>query len=98
MQQSHKSLIISATRVQFHNSLYRLQLSFRFEAVPVEKQLPKQNAMTALSLNAVVQQVFDAAESESETTHENDDVVPDIGREEVVQSSTTRKRRSDPSQ
>ena len=30
--------------------------------------------------------------------YENDDVVPDIGREEVVQSSTTRKRRRDPSQ
>ena len=54
--------------------------------------------MAALALDVVVQQVFDDAESESETTHENDDVVPDIGREEVVQSSTTWKRRRDPSQ
>ena len=54
--------------------------------------------MAALALDVVVQQVLDDAESESETTHEDDDVVPDIGRDEVVQSSTTRKRRSDPSQ
>ena len=54
--------------------------------------------MAALALDAVVQQALDDAESESETTHENDDVAPDIGREEVVQSSITRKRRRDPSQ
>ena len=49
--------------------------------------------MTALALDVVVQQVLDNGESESETTLENDDVVPDIGKEEVVQSTTTRKRR-----
>ena len=43
------------------------------------KQLPKQNAMAALALDVVVQQVLDA-ESESETAHENDVVVPDIGK------------------
>ena len=53
--------------------------------------------MAALALDVVVQQVPDDAESESETAHEND-VVPDIGREEVVQYSTTRKCRRDPSQ
>ena len=54
--------------------------------------------MAALALDVVVQQVLDDPESESETTYENDNVVPDIGREEAVQSSTTRKRRRDPSQ
>ena len=42
------------------------------------KQLPKQNAMATLALDVVVQQVLDDAESESETAHENDDVVPDV--------------------
>ena len=54
--------------------------------------------MAALALDVVVQQVLDDAESESETVHENDDVVLDIGREEVVQYSTTQKCRHDPSQ
>ena len=54
--------------------------------------------MADLAFDAVVQEVLDYAGSESETAPENDDVVPDIGREEVVQSSTTRKRRRDPSQ
>ena len=44
--------------------------------------------MAVLALDVVVQQVLDDAESESETTDENYNVVPDIGREEVVQSST----------
>ena len=55
--------------------------------------------MAALALDVVVQELLDSdAESESEVIHENEDVVPEIGAEEVVQSSTTRKRKCNPSQ